>query len=152
MRTAGVERDLLLSPCAGGPHVGWGHFYYICPWKLSLRSEVLGRANGSKGSFQLPYSAQMNLIIQGEKKSITQLRGHWDPNSCIMKTCLRKYSWMVIKTIAGLWNQVDPNTTVYFLKIFRIKQKSFAKPHEIQCVQTLVVHHMTDFKLSRALY
>lgn len=65
VRTAGVERVPLLSPCAGGPHVGSGHFYHVRPWNsaFTLRYPVEKLADKATPSCWTVY-----ILIQGEIK------------------------------------------------------------------------------------
>lgn len=65
VRTAGVERVPLLSPCAGGPHVGSGHFYHVRPWNsaFTLRYPVEKLADKAT-----PSCWTVHILIQGEIK------------------------------------------------------------------------------------
>lgn len=129
MRTAGVERVPLLSPCAGGPHVGSGHFYHVRPWNsaFTLRYPVEKLADKAT-----PSCWTVHILIQGEikkkKKTGPQLCEHEDPDSSrghLGSAAFIKYIQMAAKTLPSHWSL--QNLTIS--EIFQLKRK---EPYETQ--------------------
>lgn len=127
VRTAGVERVPLLSPCAGGPHVGSGHFYHVRPWNSAFTQRYPVEKLADKAT---PSCWTVHILIQGEikkkKETGPQLCEHEDPDSSgghLGSVAFIKYIQMAAKTLPSHWSL--QNLTIS--EIFRLKRK---EPYE----------------------
>lgn len=126
VRTAGVERVPLLSPCAGGPHVGSGHFYHVRPWNsaFTLRYPVEKLADKAT-----PSCWTVHILIQGEikkkgrkKRNRSPAMWAWRSDSSgghLGSEAFIKYIQMAAKTLPSHW----PLQNLTISEIFRLKRK-----------------------------